>query len=121
MKKTVIKFLVSVSPYQRGEIAGFDPEQAKKLIDAKKAELYKADAKSAAGGKKGSGGKDEPTREDLNKSLAALPGGNTDPDYVIGAMRDFYGELFTDEDAEHVREVVKQASDSSGASKQDPA
>ncbi|HVL75306.1 MAG TPA: hypothetical protein VM406_04765 [Noviherbaspirillum sp.] len=50
MKKVVIKFTATVSPYQTGEIAGFDEETAKKYIAAKLAVEYKADKKSADDG-----------------------------------------------------------------------
>ncbi|MDQ0082938.1 hypothetical protein J2W35_003297 [Variovorax boronicumulans] len=48
-----------------------------------------------------------PTRTDLDAALQALPDGNTDPDYVVGAMRTFFGDLFTDDDEALVRDLVK--------------
>lgn len=49
-----------------------------------------------------------PTRDALDTALAELPGGNTNPDYVVGAMRSYFGELFTADDEARVRDVVKQ-------------
>jgi len=47
------------------------------------------------------------TRGELDQALATLPGENTDPDYVVRAMRSHFKELFTDADEAKVREVVK--------------
>jgi hypothetical protein len=46
-------------------------------------------------------------RAHLDNALKALPGGNHDPEYVVRSMRSFYGELFTDEDEQVVRSLVK--------------
>lgn len=54
------------------------------------------------------------TRKALDKALADLPGGNTDPDYVVNAMRSHFGDLFTDHDEATVREVVMPAKPSDG-------
>lgn len=48
-----------------------------------------------------------PTREDLDKAIAALPGTETDADYVVRAMGAHFGEVFTDDDEKRVRELVK--------------
>lgn len=45
-------------------------------------------------------------RANLDSALADLPGENTDPDYVVRKMRDFFGALFTDSDEAKVRELV---------------
>ncbi|MNY00837.1 HeH/LEM domain protein [compost metagenome] len=45
-------------------------------------------------------------RANLDAALAELPGDNTDPEYVVRSMRDFFGELFTDADEKKVRELV---------------
>lgn len=50
-----------------------------------------------------------PTRAELDGALAALPGDNTDADYVVRGMRSYFGGLFTDDDEKTVREVVKTA------------
>ena len=47
------------------------------------------------------------TRNSLDRALADLPGGNTDPDYVVGAMRSYFGDLFTADDESRVRDLVK--------------
>ena len=47
------------------------------------------------------------TRTDIDKALAALPGDQTDQEYVVGAMRNHYGDLFTADDEKSVRELVK--------------
>lgn len=48
-----------------------------------------------------------PTREELDAALAALPGDHVDPAYVLRAMRSHFGDLFTDDDASRVCELVK--------------
>lgn len=70
-----------------------------KIIDASFApEAYKASM--AAKG-------DSRTREELDAALDALPGDQSDPDYVVGSMRSYFGELFTQEDESRVRTLVK--------------
>lgn len=51
-----------------------------------------------------------PHREALDRALAELPGGNTDPEYVVRAMRSHFGDVFTDDDEVKVRDVVKAKS-----------
>ena len=51
---------------------------------------------------------DEVTRADLDAALAELPDGQADPDYVIDGMRVHFGDLFTDDDEEKVRDLVKR-------------
>lgn len=46
------------------------------------------------------------TREQLDKAIAELPGDQTNPDYVVGAMRDFFKDVFTDDDEAKIRELV---------------
>ena len=48
----------------------------------------------------------QPTRAELDRILASLPMEQTDPDYVVNGLRGHFGELFTDEDEAHVRELV---------------
>ncbi len=48
-----------------------------------------------------------PPRAKLDQALATLPGDNTDPDYVVRAMRSHFGDLFTDGDEATVRDLVK--------------
>lgn len=55
----------------------------------------------------GEGSGSAPTRKSLDQALAALPGDNTDPDYVVGAMRSYFGALFTADDEARVRDVIK--------------
>jgi hypothetical protein len=50
-----------------------------------------------------------PTRNQLDVALAALPGDQTDADYVVRGMRGHFGELFTSDDEAAVRELVKSA------------
>lgn len=45
-------------------------------------------------------------RANLDAALADLPGENTDPDYVVRAMREFFGALFTAADEAKVRDLV---------------
>lgn len=49
------------------------------------------------------------SRAELDSALAGLPGENTDPEYVVRAMRSHFGVLFTAADEAVVREVVKAA------------
>lgn len=46
------------------------------------------------------------TRSELDAALAGLPGENSDPEYVIRAMRSHFAELFTEVDEARVRELV---------------
>lgn len=47
------------------------------------------------------------SREALDLALTALPGDQTDPEYVVGSMRRHFGDLFTQADEDRVRELVK--------------
>ncbi len=49
----------------------------------------------------------KPSREQLDATLDALPGDQTDPDYVVNAMRAHFGALFTADDEARVRSLVK--------------
>ncbi|WP_059395532.1 hypothetical protein [Pseudomonas putida] len=70
-----------------------------KIIDASFAPgAYKASMESK---------EDLRSRKALDAALDKLPGDQSDPDYVVGSMRSFYGELFTQEDESRVRELVK--------------
>lgn len=51
------------------------------------------------------------TRAHVEKALAGLPGDNTNPDYVVNAMRSFFGGLFTAEDEATVRSKVRTAAE----------
>lgn len=100
-----------------GTIVKVDEPTARNLLHRGKARLATEDELTEAGmiddaaGDEfeggGAGEDEELTRDHLDDALAELPGGNTDPDYVVNAMREFYGELFTDEDEARVRETVK--------------
>jgi hypothetical protein len=70
-----------------------------KIIDASFAPAaYKASMES----------KEDPrSRKALDVALDTLPGEQSDPDYVVGSMRSFYGDLFTQDDEARVRELVK--------------
>lgn len=46
------------------------------------------------------------TREVLDSALAELPGDQTNPDYVVAAMRQHFGELFTEADEALIRTKV---------------
>lgn len=74
-------------------------KQGLKIIDAK------FDPASPKGSEKGAASAPK-TREGLDTALSALPGGNTDPEYVVRSMKSYFGELFTDEDEAKVRELV---------------
>lgn len=47
------------------------------------------------------------TRDDLDQKLGALPGAATDANVVVGDLRSAFGDLFTPEDEQKVRELVK--------------
>lgn len=53
-------------------------------------------------------------REALDAAINTLPGGNTDPDYVVRAMRSHFGDVFTDDDESRVRELVRPRKPSDG-------
>lgn len=79
-----------------GRVLGFYgavPAEAAEL-----AELKAAAAKTA--------GADAPTRAQLDEAIAGLPGDQTDPDHVVGALRRHFGDLFTAGDELMVREAV---------------
>ncbi|MBP2091688.1 MULTISPECIES: hypothetical protein [Pseudomonas] len=86
-----------VTPERKKELR----EKGYKIIDIQFApDAYKAAMK----------GVDDPrSREALDAALAALPGDQTDPDYVVGGMRSHFGDVFTQEDEARVREMVKVA------------
>ena len=52
-----------------------------------------------------------PTRKALDEAIASLPGEQTDPDYVVNAMRAHFGDLFTAGDEMVVRETVIKPAD----------
>lgn len=81
-----------------GTVAQLDSSRAQHFIDTGSAVLVKEDHRSAV------------ARAELDKALASLPGDNTDPDYVVGAMRVHFKGLFTDADEAKVRELVKAPS-----------
>lgn len=58
-----------------------------------------------------------PSRAELDAALAALPGDNKDPEYVVKAMRAHFGDLFTAADEARVREAVKPADGGTGKGK----
>lgn len=83
-----------------GTVAQMDSSRGQFFIDNGSAVLVKDGAVSSAD--------EKPVlvRANLDAALAELPGDNTDPEYVVRSMRDFFGELFTDADEEKVRELV---------------
>ncbi|MFD2298394.1 hypothetical protein QRO11_12060 [Paracidovorax citrulli] len=65
-------------------------------------------------------------RAELDAALAGLPGENSDPDYVVRAMRSHFGAVFSDADEARVREVVvasaaPEPSDAAPAAAPEPA
>lgn len=83
-----------VSPERKNELR----KQGLKIIDAQ----FNPDGPKGA--------KPEPqtpkTREALDAALASLPGDQKDPEYVVRSMKEYFGDLFTDEDEARVRELV---------------
>lgn len=70
-----------------------------KIIDASFApEAYKASMEAKGEAR---------SREELDAALDALPGDQTDPGYVVSSMRNYFGDLFTQEDEERARALVK--------------
>jgi len=58
--------------------------------------------------------RDGPSRGELDAVLGALPGEQTDPEYVVGAIRAHFGELFTADDEARVRTLVKAPAPTKG-------
>ena len=84
-----------VTPERKKELR----DKGYKIIDVQFApEAYKASMASK---------EDTRSRTALDSALAALPGEQSDPDYVVGSMRSHFGDLFTQEDEDLVRELVK--------------
>lgn len=79
-----------------GTVVQLDSSRAQHFIDTGAAVLVKEDDHRTAA-----------ARAELEKALAELPGENTNPDYVVGAMRAHFKGVFTDEDEAKVREIVK--------------
>lgn len=78
-----------------GTVVQMDSSRAQHFLDTGAAVLVKDDEHRSA-----------VARAELDKALAGLPGDNTDPDYVVGAMRAHFKDLFTAEDEAKVRELV---------------
>ena len=80
-----------------GTIAQMDSSRGQHFIDTGAAVLVKEDGT----------GSQAVARAEVDKAIASLPGENTDPDYVVNAMRSHFKALFTDADEAKVRELVK--------------
>ncbi|WP_313818729.1 hypothetical protein [Cupriavidus sp.] len=80
-----------------GTVVQLDSSRAQHFIDTGAAVLVKDDDHRSAA-----------ARAELDKALASLPGENTDPDYVVGAMRAHFKDLFTEADEAKVRDLVKE-------------
>lgn len=84
-----------VTPERKKELVS----QGYRIIDVQFApEAYKAAMAGAV---------DPHSREALDIALNELPGEHNDPDYVVSGMRGHFGDLFTQEDEDRVRELVK--------------
>ncbi|MCO8166838.1 hypothetical protein NJC40_03475 [Pseudomonas sp. 21LCFQ02] len=93
--REVIYELHPVTPERKKELVS----QGYRIIDVQFApEAYKAAMADAT---------DPRGREALDIALAALPGDQNDPDYVVSSMRIHFGDLFTQEDEDRVLELVK--------------
>ncbi len=79
-----------------GTVAQMDSSRGQQLIDAGAADRV---------AENGDAPRADP-RAALDAALESLPGENTDPDYVVRAMRSHFGAVFTDADEARVREVV---------------
>ncbi|CAG9177740.1 hypothetical protein [Cupriavidus pampae] len=79
-----------------GTVVQMDSSRGQHFIDTGAAVLVKEDDHRSA-----------VARAELDKALAGLPGDNTDPDYVVGAMRSHFKDVFTDADEAKVRALVK--------------
>ncbi|GLC92321.1 hypothetical protein Tamer19_17290 [Cupriavidus sp. TA19] len=89
-----------------GTIARMDSSRGQHFIDIGCAVLLKENEDASTEAEKADMA---PTREVLDREIAGLPGENTDPDYVVRAMRRYFGDTFTDADETRVRELVKPA------------
>lgn len=80
-----------------GMTARMDSSRGQQLVDAGSADLVPegASVPSIADG-----------RAALDSALRELPGEYDDPDYVVGAMRSHFGDIFTASDEAKVRELV---------------
>lgn len=87
-----------------GTVAQMDSSRGQFFVDNGSAEKIREDG---GGSVQGQGGKPVLVRADLDAALAALPGENDDPEYVVRSMRMHFGDLFTEADEERVRAVVK--------------
>lgn len=83
-------------------------------VPAEKAELEELRAQKQEKG-------NPPTRKQLDEAIAGLPGEQTDPDYVVNAMRSHFGDLFTSGDEMMVREVVVKPAPNTGNADQSDA
>jgi hypothetical protein len=101
-----------------GSIVEADEELAKNLLRRGKARVATKDELRAAGHEVPDD-EDEappvPTREQLDAALQNDLAGQTDPDYVVRAMRAHFGALFTDADEARVRDAVKPAGAGAGS------
>lgn len=92
-----MKIRFKASDPRAGTVAQMDSSRGQHFIDIGAAVLVK----------EGGNGAETVVRAELDKALTGLPGGHTDANYVVGAMRSHFGDVFTDADEAKVREVVK--------------
>lgn len=83
-----------------------DESTAKNLLHRGKARLP-TDQELAAAGREVPSEDTSPTRAQLDEALAGLPGEYKDPEYVVTNMARHFGDLFTADDEQRVRELVK--------------
>lgn len=79
-----------------GTVAQMDSSRGQQLIDAGAADRMAENGEAPR----------DNLRAELDAALASLPGENSDPEYVVRAMRSHFGAVFTDADETRVREVV---------------
>lgn len=90
--KCLRPFALDGAIVKAGDLVEVAENEARNLLHRARAELVEDDG---------------PTRTQLDLALAALPGDQTDVEYVVNGMRSHFGDLFTDEDEAAVRELVK--------------
>lgn len=84
------------------------PVSPERKVELRKQGLKIIDAQFNPDGPKGKKPESQApkTREALDAALAGLPGDQKDPEYVVRSMKEYFGNLFTDEDEARVRELV---------------
>lgn len=93
---------VEVKEYAKGETIETDDEDLVRVACDEEGWATRDKGKAEGGGSKR-----KATRADLDKALDELPGEEKDAEYVVKAMRQHFGDVFTEADEARVRDLVK--------------